>query len=182
MWSRRVRGLYATKSRIIGVQFGWEWEYLTISWGPFIAAIGVAIGIYAAAIYSTNGYPTGITFWLLLMNFVPLLGIIATTSSASIVEMRLKHRKPLTMEEVQLKRYFEARKDQISEIVMQKGTTLSPGFLMINLRTGMPIRISIFNSFTNSGKRFYELKQLIESFCMKPVAIRAPNLFAWALQ
>ena len=86
------------------------------------------------------------------------------------------------MEEAQLEKFFEARKDQISEIIMQKGTFISPRFLKINLRTGMPIQISIFNTFTNSGKRFYELKQLIESFCMKPVAIRAPNLFVWTLQ
>ena len=42
------------------------------------------------------------------------------------------------MEEAQLEKYFEARKDQISEIIMQKGTFISPGFLKINLRTGTP--------------------------------------------
>ena len=114
------------------LKLGADEEYL----GEFLS-VYLGNGIYAAAIYSTNG-PTGFTFWLLLLNFVPVLGIIATTWSASIVEMKLKHRRPLTMEEAQLEKYFEARKDQISEIIMQKGTFISPGFLKINLRTGTP--------------------------------------------
>ena len=176
-WSRRVFGVYATKNRIIGMQFGWEWS-LIISWTPLIAAIGFAIGTNVA-IYSIIDM-AGLSFWPLL-SFVSFLGLIVTTSSASIIDMKLKHRRPLAIEEVQLKQYFDARRDQISHIVMQRGTALSPGSLTITLRAGTFIHISIFNSFRNSGKRFDQLKQLIESFCMKPFEIRPPNLFVWTL-
>src|SRR5260370_30741949 len=124
-----------------------EW-ILIISWNPLIAVIGFAIGTNVA-IYSIIDM-AGLSFWPLL-SFVSFLGLIVTTSSASIIEMKLKHRRPLAIEEVQLKQYFDARRDQISHIVMQRSTALSHGSLTITLRAGTIIHIYIFHFFRNNA-------------------------------
>ncbi len=105
LWRRRALGVYATTDRIIGVELGWA--YLIVTNAPFI----IAAGIYLAAFYSSHGFPYAPSFLFLLLAFLPLMSMFGRILFSAIVETSLKHRRHLTIEEVEGNKYFEVRRD-----------------------------------------------------------------------
>jgi len=175
LWSRRVRGVYATSDRIIGVQLGRG--YLIVTDAPII----IAAGIYLSAFYYSRGFPSATSFLFLVLGFLPLLSILGAILFSAMLERVLKQRRPLTIEEVEEKKYFEVRRSQIFEILLKRDTAFTPGSLTVNLRLGKHFKVFIFGIFGSNERCVYGLIHLMESFCAKPSVIRAPDMIVWTL-
>lgn len=175
LFGRRPYGVYATADRIVGIKLGWG--YLLFADAPYLFAASA----YLAILYSARGFPSVLSIWYLILMTLPPTSILTGIITSSIVERMLKLRRQLTLEEVEKRKYFEVRRDQISQISIKYNTIFRPGSLTITPKLGKPVKVFIFGLAGTDTRCVYELTHLLESFTHKPCSVLDDSKLNWAI-
>ena len=176
LWSKRGYGVYATTDRIIGVKLGPT--YLILS--QTLLAIGLAIVLAVRFVFLPISSQS--LLFPLFYALPLLLIILSAVLIPSVAEERLERKNPKTIKELEGRKYFEFKREEISEIEVKRPRVLSAGHLLVKLRTGEAVKVRIFGgSLRRNEYRLLKMTRLMQSFCGKEPLIRTLDLTVWAL-
>jgi|SRR6267378_4576828 len=142
-------GVYFTSQRIIGVR--------TSRWFVVILVLAALAGIAGAAAF---GLIVGTS--TAYVSFFIAIPIIVTLIAWG--QRRLRFQDPMTIEELDRRKEFEIRRENISGIDLKKPGVIRRGHLIVTSKTGKGLTIMV----NQEPGTFERLKGLVSGFCFVP--------------
>jgi hypothetical protein len=143
-------GVYFTSQRIIGVKTG--------RWFVVILVLAALAGIGgASAIGILVGTSPAYAYYIAL----PIILVLIAWG-----QRRLHFQDPLTLEELEQRKDFEIRREDLSGIDLKKPGAVRRGHLVLTTKTGKSVTIMI----TQEAGIFERMKGLVSGFCFVPPA------------
>jgi hypothetical protein len=143
-------GIYFTSQRIIGVKTS-RWFVLMLVLAALagiggVSALGIIVGISPA--------------------YAPLIGIPIIGALIVWGQRRLRFQDPMTIEELERRKDFEIRRDNISGIDLKKPGLVRRGHLIVTTKSGEAKTLMI----TQEAGVFDRLRGLVSGFCNVPTS------------